>query len=649
MFYKIEKKGIIYLIASMFIVFSGCGGSSSDSDNPSQENKKSVITGVFVDSAVSGLDYNCSTGTNGVTNTKGEFTCPIGDSVSFSIGGITLGSTLAAQTITPYSLFRDDDAALNLAQFLQTLDSDGDPNNGITPSSQHTAKLSGITLDFSDNNFDTTLATLLGITIKSEDEAKEHLNATLVSLGIEKENNNPSYERLTIKKRSDLGGYKFTSTEFDNLGSKDVISVEFTCDTNFTQEWTQTYEGLSPSISSIKGDEIYFESVTAFGTEGIPRIRWSGLDKFGQSGNDGYFYLGNKNQEVVTQESCFGDYDCSRGIYIEKIEQTAVCLKREDRVATKPRAIEQFLTFDLNSSNNAIDLMGIDESNAMLTYEIISQPENGNLSSNLPSITYTPNSGFIGYDNFTFKVNNGEFDSDTVTITIRVYDNRAPEPVEEVAILNGLEYGIITSPYTGKRWLDRNLGASEVCDGSYYSMEKACYGNLYQWGRYIDGHEQRDALKTSELSTNISSAGPNFITTQYVEDNSDWVEEGVDNNGERRALQWSEVGRMCPPGFRVPTIYELKAETIDSNDGMTSVEDAASNFLKLPPSGAKSHNIYALQNMPESGIGGETMRGFVWSTTVDDFYAYGLFYDSREADEYIFGRAHGATIRCIEE
>lgn len=315
-------KSIVFASALMFV---GCGGSSSDSDTPSQENKKDLITGVFVDSAVSGLDYNCSTGTSGVTNAKGEFTCPKGDSVSFSIGGIFLGSALATQTITPYSLFIDDDAALNLAQFLQTLDSDNDPNNGITPSPQFTAKLSGKTLDFSDNNFDTTLETLLGITLKSEDEAKEHLNATLVSLGIEKENKNTSYEKLTIKKTSDLAGYKFTSTEFDNLGSKDVISVEFTCETNFKQEWTQTYEGLSPSISFIEGDEIFFESVTAFSTEEIPRIRWSGIDKFGQSGNDGYFYFGNKNQEVITGESCFGDYDCSRGIYIEKIEQTAVC------------------------------------------------------------------------------------------------------------------------------------------------------------------------------------------------------------------------------------------------------------------------------------------------------------------------------------
>lgn len=646
---NIKKKSISLALAGVILVLNGCGGGGSDtSTNSTQASKDTTITGTFVDSAVSGLNYSCSSGTNGITDAKGEFTCPIDDNVSFTLGGILLGSTSVVEVITPYSLFSDDIAALNLAQFLQTLDSDGDPSNGISPNPTLLAKLSGKTLDFTDSNFDTIFQTILGVSLRSEDEAREHLNATLIALGIEKEKYYHSFEKLIIKKRSDLGGYKFTSVEFDNLGSKDVISVEFTCDTNFRQEWKQTYEGLSPSISFIEGDEIYFESVTAFGEEGIPRIRWSGIDKFGQSGNDGYFYLKNHDEEVVTEESCFGDFDCSRGIYIEKIEQTNICLKQEDISDTKPRAIEQFLTFDLNSSDNSIELMGIDENDATLTYTITSQPENGNLNSvATPSLKYMPESGFIGYDSFTFKVNNGQQDSNIAKIIIRVYDNRTPQPVEEVAILNGLEYGIITSPYTGKRWLDRNLGASEVCSGLYHSMKKECYGDLYQWGRYIDGHEKDDALRSREAATNTSSAGPKFITTQYVEDNSDWVEESIDDNGEKRISQWSTVGRMCPPGFRVPTIYELNKETIESSDGMTDVKDAAKNFLRLPPSGFRSHNLYALQNTQVSGISGQGLEGFVWSTTVDGLYTYGLKY-RKDAHEGLAGRAYGATIRCIE-
>ena len=41
------------------------------------------------------------------------------------------------------------------------------------------------------------------------------------------------------------------------------------------------------------------------------------------------------------------------------------------------------------------------------------------------------------------------------------------------------EYKVIISPITGKKWLDRNLGATQACTSS---TDKACYGDYYQWG-----------------------------------------------------------------------------------------------------------------------------------------------------------------------
>ena len=53
---------------------------------------------------------------------------------------------------------------------------------------------------------------------------------------------------------------------------------------------------------------------------------------------------------------------------------------------------------------------------------------------------------------------------------------------------NGKEviYGIIISPVTGKKWLDRNLGALQAATA--YNDYKA-YGDLFQWGRPADGHQ----------------------------------------------------------------------------------------------------------------------------------------------------------------
>ena len=61
----------------------------------------------------------------------------------------------------------------------------------------------------------------------------------------------------------------------------------------------------------------------------------------------------------------------------------------------------------------------------------------------------------------------------------------------------------VTNPTTGKIWMDRNLGASQVATSS---TDANAYGDLYQWGRAADGHESRTSATTS---TNATSAVPN--------------------------------------------------------------------------------------------------------------------------------------------
>ena len=39
-------------------------------------------------------------------------------------------------------------------------------------------------------------------------------------------------------------------------------------------------------------------------------------------------------------------------------------------------------------------------------------------------------------------------------------------------------------------WLDRNLGALQVCTSS---TDEKCYGDLFQWGRGDDGHQDRNS------------------------------------------------------------------------------------------------------------------------------------------------------------
>lgn len=113
---------------------TGCfGGGGSDDDDDDVADTSS--TGMFMDSPVGGLAYK-SDSQQGTTNSAGEFQYKDGESVTFSIGDLELGSASGASTITPLDLVDgatdvSNNRVNNLAILLQTLDQDSVLNNGI--------------------------------------------------------------------------------------------------------------------------------------------------------------------------------------------------------------------------------------------------------------------------------------------------------------------------------------------------------------------------------------------------------------------------------------------------------------------------------------------------------------------------------------
>jgi hypothetical protein len=82
-----------------------------------------------------------------------------------------------------------------------------------------------------------------------------------------------------------------------------------------------------------------------------------------------------------------------------------------------------------------ITLGATDADGDPLSFEIVSGPSNGTLSSGAGAArTYTPNANFVGVDTFTFRVNDGSVNSATATITITVGGtNDAPVAVDDSA------------------------------------------------------------------------------------------------------------------------------------------------------------------------------------------------------------------------
>ena len=69
-------------------------------------------------------------------------------------------------------------------------------------------------------------------------------------------------------------------------------------------------------------------------------------------------------------------------------------------------------------TDGTVDLYSWDPFNEPITYSIVSQPSNGSISLNGKICTYTPNAGFYGTDEATYKTNNGTLDSEIATISI---------------------------------------------------------------------------------------------------------------------------------------------------------------------------------------------------------------------------------------
>ena len=184
--YRFKKQ--IWLTATLLLTLTACGGSGGG-DGTTATATATVSTGVFIDSAVEGLQYETAT-QSGTTNSLGEYDYLAGETVTFSIGGIVLGSTIAGPVVTPLSLVPDATSATNpvvtnIVRLLLSLDSDGDPDNGITISSEVTTAANNLAVDFSvadlsaDDGITSLLNNLQSITLVSESVAQNHFNQTL--------------------------------------------------------------------------------------------------------------------------------------------------------------------------------------------------------------------------------------------------------------------------------------------------------------------------------------------------------------------------------------------------------------------------------------------------------------------------------------
>ena len=213
-------------------------------------------------------------------------------------------------------------------------------------------------------------------------------------------------------------------------------------------------------------------------------------------------------------------------------------------------------------------------------------------------------------------------------------------------IYNGqtVTYGIIISSVTGKKWMDRNLGAPKT-PTAFNDYEN--YGDLFQWGRGADGHQliarngNTDELTvgsdtSSTLSTSDNPGHSSFILS--FSSPADW------RNPQNRNL-WQGidgVNNPCPAGWRIPTSAEWDAESI-TTDGFEK--------LKLTLGGGRE---------PFSGtFSAVGILGGYWSASFEPLPSNNFHYFEIASDgaggttasgiSFNYGTAFGYSCRCIKE
>ncbi|KGE03120.1 retention module-containing protein [Pseudohaliea rubra] len=174
--------------------------SGTDSDGDSTTPTATTVTiepgvgsGSLVDGVVEGISYTTSSALSGETGTDGNFSYRAGDTVTFNIGNLVLGSFSADEALADGKVFLQEIAGVglenlndeyveNMAVLLQSLDNDADPYNNIVIND-------GVHQAFSDDSFN--LATISdgdlrdvllenGYAPVSEGEAMEHVKDMII-------------------------------------------------------------------------------------------------------------------------------------------------------------------------------------------------------------------------------------------------------------------------------------------------------------------------------------------------------------------------------------------------------------------------------------------------------------------------------------
>ncbi|WP_312900980.1 T9SS type A sorting domain-containing protein [Chryseobacterium taichungense] len=196
----------------------------------------------------------------------------------------------------------------------------------------------------------------------------------------------------------------------------------------------------------------------------------------------------------------------------------------------------------------------------------------------------------------------------------------------------------------GKIWLQQNLGSSRVATSL---DDTESYGDLFQWGRWDDGHQLRNSATVSAPSAN-SPDGLSGISSFILGSGSAswWATNATSDAWIAASLSeiTSAVGvdpcKAVGQGWRLPTSTEWA--TLVGTEGISNPATAYASYLKLPAAGYRSNS--------SGGFTYVGARGYYWSSDTANSGGKYLYIGSSIANAGSGGpRGQGESVRCIKD
>lgn len=194
----------------------------------------------------------------------------------------------------------------------------------------------------------------------------------------------------------------------------------------------------------------------------------------------------------------------------------------------------------------------------------------------------------------------------------------------------------------GNVWIQKNLGANYVATSL---TDADGYGDVFQWGRWDDGHQLRNAATSATAPSPNNPAGlGNGTNLFYTTSPAWWNTRALTDTWDASTPAGANDSTGCDPCKQLGADWHLPSvadwQSVISAESITTPALGASSNLKLPATGVRNSS---------GGYDFVGTRGYYWSNEPSSTGGKYVYISSFIVNPTAGGlRAQGAAVRCLK-